>query len=38
MYTKEQIQGNKETDKDKAVDLFALNGDWWQKNVILESE
>ncbi len=27
MYTKEQIQGNKETDKDKAVGLFVLNGD-----------
>ncbi len=27
MYTKEPIQGFKEMDKDKAVDLFVLNGD-----------
>lgn len=27
MYTKELIRGNKETDKDKAVGLFVLNGD-----------
>ncbi len=27
MYTKVQIQGNKETDKNKAEGLFVLNGD-----------